>query len=29
MSETEIRERYTDDQLLAMGNKSPLFKYTL
>ncbi|KAB8257387.1 putative MFS transporter [Aspergillus pseudonomiae] len=28
-SESEIRERYTDDQLLAMGDKSPLFKYTL
>ncbi|KAF4293448.1 hypothetical protein KXX32_006325 [Aspergillus fumigatus] len=27
--EAEIRERYTDDQLLAMGTKSPLFKYTL
>ncbi|KAF7164714.1 hypothetical protein CNMCM6106_001126 [Aspergillus hiratsukae] len=29
VSEAEIRELYTDDQLLAMGNKSPLFKYTL
>ncbi|KAB8271753.1 major facilitator superfamily domain-containing protein [Aspergillus minisclerotigenes] len=28
-SEAEIRERYTDDELLAMGDKSPLFKYTL
>lgn len=27
--EAEIRERYTDDQLLAMDTKSPLFKYTL
>ncbi|KAE8325414.1 major facilitator superfamily domain-containing protein [Aspergillus sergii] len=28
-SEAEIRERYSDDELLAMGDKSPLFKYTL
>ncbi|KAE8361151.1 putative MFS transporter [Aspergillus caelatus] len=28
-SEAEIREQYSDDQLLAMGDKSPLFKYTL
>ncbi|KAL2818818.1 putative MFS transporter [Aspergillus cavernicola] len=29
MSEVEVRARYTDDELLAMGDKSPLFKYTL
>ncbi|KAJ5582998.1 hypothetical protein N7535_001618, partial [Penicillium sp. DV-2018c] len=29
MTEMEIRETYTDDQLLDMGDKSPLFKYTL
>ncbi|KAB8072469.1 putative MFS transporter [Aspergillus leporis] len=29
ISEKEIRERYSDDLLLAMGDKSPLFKYTL
>ncbi|KAJ5371061.1 uncharacterized protein N7496_007153 [Penicillium cataractarum] len=29
MSETEIRETYTDEQLLKMGDRSPLFKYTL
>jgi sugar phosphate permease len=29
ISEEEIRERYSDDLLLAMGDKSPLFKYTL
>ncbi|KAJ6015407.1 hypothetical protein N7540_009998 [Penicillium herquei] len=29
MSEGEIRERYSDDRLLEMGDKSPLFKYTL
>jgi MFS family permease len=29
MTEMEIRETYTDDQLLEMGDKSPLFKYTL
>ncbi|GIJ99653.1 hypothetical protein Aspvir_003654 [Aspergillus viridinutans] len=29
VSEAEIRERYTDDQLLAMGNKSPLSMYTM
>ncbi|OGM49825.1 MFS transporter [Aspergillus bombycis] len=28
-TETEVRERYTDEQLLAMGDKSPFFKYTL
>lgn len=28
-SEQEVREKYTDQQLLDMGDKSPLFKYTL
>ncbi|KAH8177287.1 major facilitator superfamily protein [Sarocladium implicatum] len=27
--EDEIRERYTRDELLRMGDKSPLFRYTL
>ncbi|GAB1210183.1 hypothetical protein APSETT445_008973 [Aspergillus pseudonomiae] len=29
LSEVEIRERYTDEELNKMGEKSPLFKYTL
>ncbi|KAL3488810.1 major facilitator superfamily domain-containing protein [Aspergillus germanicus] len=29
LDEGEVRERYTDDELLSMGDKSPLFKYTL
>lgn len=29
VSPEEIRERYTQDELLRMGDKSPLFKYTL
>ncbi|KAJ5664678.1 hypothetical protein N7462_011491 [Penicillium macrosclerotiorum] len=29
MNEAEIRDRYNDEELLAMGDKSPLFKYTL
>ncbi|KAE8148085.1 major facilitator superfamily domain-containing protein [Aspergillus avenaceus] len=29
MSEEEVRERYTEEQLLDMGDKSPLFRYTL
>ena len=29
MSETEIREKYTDEELDAMGDRSPLFRYTL
>jgi MFS family permease len=29
LSEEEIRARYTDMELLHMGNKSPLFRYTL
>ncbi|OGE47842.1 hypothetical protein PENARI_c036G12525 [Penicillium arizonense] len=29
MSESEIRDAYSDEQLLEMGDKSPLFRYTL
>lgn len=29
MSEDEVRARYTDEQLLDKGDRSPLFKYTL
>lgn len=29
MSESEVREQYTEEQLMNMGDKSPLFKYTL
>jgi MFS family permease len=29
MSEEEIRNKYTDEQLRDMGDKSPLFKYVL
>jgi MFS transporter, ACS family, DAL5 transporter family protein len=29
MSEMEIREKYTDDELDEMGDRSPLFRYTL
>jgi hypothetical protein len=29
VSEEETRARYTQDQLMAMGDRSPLFKYTL
>lgn len=29
MTEAEIRERYTDEELEKMGDKSPLFKCTL
>ncbi|KAI4719855.1 MFS general substrate transporter [Aureobasidium sp. EXF-10727] len=29
LSEDEIRERYSDEELDRMGDKSPLFKYTL
>ncbi|KAJ5667669.1 uncharacterized protein N7477_006239 [Penicillium maclennaniae] len=29
MSDVDIRSKYTDEQLLDMGDKSPLFKYTL
>ena len=29
MSEEEVREKYSDEELAAMGNNSPLFRYTL
>ncbi|KAH8895823.1 MFS general substrate transporter [Thozetella sp. PMI_491] len=29
MTEAEVRERYTDDQLVGLGDKSPLWRYTL
>jgi len=29
LSEVDIREKYSDEQLLQMGDKSPLFRYTL
>ncbi|KAJ1333223.1 MFS transporter ACS family allantoate permease [Microdochium nivale] len=29
MDEDEIRARYTEDELLRMGDRSPLFRYTL
>lgn len=29
LSETEVRERYTDEQLLSLGDRSPLFRYLL
>lgn len=29
MSESEIQEKYSKDQLQAMGDRSPLFRYTL
>jgi MFS family permease len=29
MSEMEVREKYTDEQLLALGDRSPLFRYML
>jgi MFS family permease len=29
LSEDEVRAKYTDEELLDMGDKSPLFKYTL
>ncbi|KAK4032961.1 putative transporter-like protein 24 [Parachaetomium inaequale] len=29
LSEEEVRAKYTEDELLKMGDKSPLFKYTL
>ncbi|OJI99297.1 hypothetical protein ASPVEDRAFT_26118 [Aspergillus versicolor CBS 583.65] len=29
LTETGIREKYTDEQLLAMGGRSPLFNCTL
>jgi MFS family permease len=29
VSEEEVKEKYTEEELLALGDKSPLFKYTL
>lgn len=29
ISESEVREQYSDEDLAALGNHSPLFKYTL
>jgi hypothetical protein len=29
LSESEIRQQYTQEQLDAMGEKSPLYQYTL
>jgi len=29
MTEDEVRARYTDEQLEKMGDRSPLFRYTL
>lgn len=29
MTEDEVRQRYTDEELERMGEKSPLFKYAL
>lgn len=29
MSEEEVRARYSEEELMAMGNKSPLFRYVL
>lgn len=29
MTEEEIRAKYTDEELEKMGDRSPLFKYTL
>ena len=29
MSEEEVRAKYTDEQLTELGDKSPLFRYTL
>ncbi|KAL3458592.1 major facilitator superfamily domain-containing protein [Aspergillus heterothallicus] len=29
MVETEVRERYTDEELLVLGDRSPLFRYML
>lgn len=28
-TEEEVRQRYTDDQLLDMGDKSPLYRYVV
>ncbi len=29
MTEEEVRSMYSEDELLKMGDRSPLFKYTL
>ncbi|KAJ5556682.1 hypothetical protein N7494_000597 [Penicillium frequentans] len=29
LSETEVREKYTDEQLVSLGDRSPLFRYML
>jgi len=29
MSEAEVREKYTEEELAALGDRSPLFRYTL
>ena len=29
VSETEVRERFSEQQLLELGDRSPMFKYTL
>lgn len=29
MSDEEIREKYTDEELAALGDRSPLYRYTL
>ncbi|KAJ9491643.1 hypothetical protein VN97_g1570 [Penicillium thymicola] len=29
LSEAEVREKYTDEQLLSLGDRSPLFRYLL
>ncbi|CAM1510789.1 Fc.00g083020.m01.CDS01 [Cosmosporella sp. VM-42] len=29
MSESEVREKYTDEQLMEMGDRSPLFRYVV
>jgi hypothetical protein len=29
LTEEEVRDKYTEEELLKMGDKSPLFKYTL
>lgn len=29
MTESEIREKYTEEQLIQLGDRSPYFRYTL
>lgn len=29
LSEAEVREKYSEEELALMGDKSPLFRYTL